>query len=406
MPVFAYIGKGRLGEAFQGEVVASDSKEAVRILRRRQMAVTQLQERPAKGRPQGLDYFRSWGTPVKGRDLVAMTYQCATMLKAGIPLLECLNVLSKNSESPALQRTLSHVHHDVESGLMLAEALGKHPRIFSRFYVNMVEVGEATGMLDCLLSRLAGHMERMVALKGRVVSALAYPMTLFLVALIVLVFLLMWIVPLFTQMFDEFGQALPWLTLLVLDAGMFLKGNFFMLLVLCAAMFIGVRLLSQNAGFRRSFDKLILTVPVIGSVLRKSVIVQFSRTLGTLLHSGVTILDGLMIAGKISGNVVVKNVIQHVHDQVREGSTVAEPLRESAMFPHMVTHMIAVGEATGSLDIMLDKIADLYEQEVDRAVTSLTALCEPMVIVLLGLGIGLIVVAMYLPIFTMGSFVG
>ena len=406
MPVFAYMGKGRSGEAFQGEVVASDSKEAVRILRQRQMAVTKLRERPAKVTRQGLESFRSWGVHVKSRDLVAMTHQCATMLKAGIPLLECLNVLSNNSESLTLRQTLSLVHKDVESGLMFAEALGKHPRIFNRFYVNMVEVGEATGMLDSILSRLADHMERIVAVKGRVVSALAYPITLFLVALIVLVFMLVWIVPLFSQMFDEFGQALPWLTLLVLDSGIFLNDNLFTLLVLCAAMLIGVRQLYQNAGFRKLFDRFILTVPVIGSVLRKSAIVQFSRTLGALLRSGVTILDGLMIAGKISGNVVVEDAIQRVHVQVREGSTVAEPLRQSAIFPQMVTHMIAVGESTGSLDTMLDKIADLYEQDVDRAVTSLTALFEPMVILMIGLGIGFIVVAMYLPIFTMGSFVG
>ena len=406
MPVFAYTGKGRSGEAYQGEVVASDSKEALRLLRQRQMAVTTLRQRPAGVTQQGLESFRSWGAHVNSRDLVAMTHQCATMLKAGIPLLECLNVLSKNSESLALQQTLSMVHADVEGGCMFAEALGKHPRVFSRFYVNMVEVGEATGMLDSILSRLASHMERMVAVKGRVVSALAYPMTLFLVALLVLAFMLTWIVPLFSRMFDEFGQALPWLTLLVLDTGIFLNNNLFMLSVLCIALLIGVRQLYQHAGFRRQFDRFILTVPVIGAVLRKSAVVQFSRTLGALLSSGVTILDGLMIAGKISGNVAVEDVIQRVRVQVREGSTVAEPLRQSAIFPQMVTHMIAVGESTGSLDTMLDKIADLYEQEVDRAVTSLTALFEPMVILMIGLGIGLIVVAMYLPIFTMGSFVG
>ena len=406
MPVFAYTGKGPLGEACQGEVLASDSKEAIRILRQRQMAVTKLREQPARVTHQGLESFRPWGAHVNSRDLVAMTYQCATMLKSGIPLLECLKVLSKNSESLALRQTLSIVHADVEGGCMFADALGKHPRVFSRFYVNMVEVGEATGMLDTLLSRLAGHLERLVAVKGRVVSALAYPLTLFLVALVVLAFMLTWIVPLFSRMFDEFGQALPWLTLLVLDAGIFLNNNLFWLSVLCAVMLIGGRQLYQNAVFRSQFDRYILTVPVIGAVLRKWAVVQFSRTLGVLLSSGVTILDGLMIAGKISGNVAVEDVIQRVRVQVREGSTVAEPLRQSAIFPQMVTHMIAVGESTGSLDTMLDKIADLYEQEVDRAVTSLTALFEPMVILLIGLGIGLMVVAMYLPIFTMGSFFG
>ena len=403
MPVFDYMGKSHVGETSRGEVEAGDSKEALRILRQRQVAVTKLKEQVTKAKSRRLWPFDSLVSHVKGRDLVAMTHQCATMLKAGIPLLECLDVLSTHSESPVIRQTLVEVCQDVESGLMFAEALKKHPKVFSRFYVNMVEVGEATGMLDSVLSRLAGHMERMVAVKGRVLSALAYPSTLFLVALIVLFFMLAWIVPLFGHMFAEVGQVLPWLTLVVLDGGIFLKTNLFSILLGFTALIVGLRQLYLKPSGRRYFDKLVLTIPLFGDVLRKSAIVQFARTLGALASSGVSILDGLLIAGKVSGNAVIEEAIYQVHLEVREGRTISEPLAQSGIFPQMVTHMIAVGESTGSLDTMLGKIADLYEQEVDRAITSLTALFEPIVMVIIGIGIGLIVVAMYLPIFTMGA---
>jgi len=406
MPVYAYIGKSRLGETFKGEVVAIDSKEAVRILRERQVAVTRLREKTTKVRSQRPWSFEAFQSHVKNRDVVTMTLQCATMLKSGIPLLQCLDILSTHSESRILNNILTEVHRDVESGITFGEALGRHPKVFTRFYVNMVEVGEATGKLDTMLSRLGDHMERIATVKGRIFSALAYPITLFILACMVLIFMLVWIVPLFSHMFAEFDQALPWLTLIVLDCGIFFETHLVSVMMGLLIVAVVMRQLYRKDRYRKVFDGLMLTVPVLGDVLKKSAIVQFTRTLGTLVSSGVSILDGLVIAGKVSGNTVIEHSIQHVHHQVREGSTISEPLAQSRIFPRLVTQMIAIGESTGSLDTMLEKIADLYEQEVERAVSIFTSLFEPMVIVLIGLGIGLIVIAMYLPIFTMGSFIG
>ena len=406
MPVFAYRGKSRLGETVEGDVVAIDSQDAVRILRDRQVAVTGLREKMTKERSRRLWSFNAFASHPKNRDVVTMTLQCGTMLNSGIPLLQCLEILSTHSESRMLQNIITEVHRDVESGHTFAEALGRHPKVFSPFYVNMVEVGEATGKLDAMLSRLGEHMERFAIVKGRIVSALAYPLTLFVLACVVVMFMLVWIVPLFSHMFAEFNQALPWLTLLVLNCGIFFETHLVAILmgILILAGFI--RQLYRTDRYRRVFDGWILTVPVLGKVVKKSAIVQFTRTLGTLVGSGVSILDGLVIAGRVSGNTVIEQAIQHVHHQVREGSTISEPLAQNRIFPQLVAQMIAIGELTGSLDVMLGKVADLYEKEVDRAVSIMTSLIEPMVMVLIGLGIGLIVIAMYLPIFTLGSFIG
>jgi len=406
MPVFAYIGKSRLGRTFEGEVVAIDSKDAVRILRDRQVAVTRLREKMTKERNQRPWSFEAFAANPKNRDVVTITLQCATMLNSGIPLLQCLEIISTHSENRVLRNILTEVHRDVENGHTFTEALGRHPKVFSRFYVNMVEVGEATGQLDTMLSRLGDHMERIAAVKGRIISALAYPLTLFMLACVVLMFMLVWIVPLFSQMFAEFDQALPWLTLLVLDCGIFFETHLVSILTGTLILVVFMRHLYRKDRYRRVFDGLMLTVPVLGNVLKKSAIVQFARTLGTLVGSGVSILDGLVIAGRVSGNTVIEQAIQHVHHRVREGSTISEPLAENRIFPRLVAQMIAIGELTGSLDVMLEKIADLYEKEVDRAVSVMTSLFEPMVMVLIGLGIGLIVIAMYLPIFAMGSFIG
>ncbi len=406
MSVFSYIGKNRLGETLEGEVMAIDSKDAVRILRDRKVAVTGLREKITKEGTRGLWSFDTFAYHPKSRDVVTMTLQCATMLNSGIPLLQCLEILSTHSEGRILQNTVTQVHRDVETGHTFAEALGRHPKVFSHFYVNMVEVGEATGKLDAMLSRLGDHMERIASLKGRIVSALAYPLTLFVLACMVLMFMLVWIVPLFRQMFAEFDQSLPWLTLLVLNCGIFFETYLVSIVIGTLILAVIIKQLYRTDRYRRVFDGWMLNLPVLGTVLKKSAIVQFSRTLGTLVGSGVSILDGLVIAGKVSGNTVIEQAILHVHHQVREGSTISEPLAQNRIFPQLVAQMIAIGELSGSLDVMLGKIADLYEKEVDRAVSIMTSLFEPMVMVLIGLGIGLIVIAMYLPIFTMGSFIG
>ena len=406
MPAFAYRGKSLLGETVEGEIVAIDSNDAIRILRDRRVAVTRLHENPTKKKRRSPWVFAYIPAHPKGREMVIMTLQCATMLKSGIPLLQCLEILSTYSESRSLGKIIIEVHRDVESGHTFGEALRRHPTVFSRFYVNMVEVGETTGKLDTVLSKLGEHMERIATVKGRIFSALAYPITLFVVAAVVLIFMLVWIVPLFSQMFAEFDQALPWLTLMVLGSGVFFERHFVTLILVTLVVAVLIRQLYRQNEYRALFDGFLLAVPVLGGVLKKSAIVQFARTLGTLLGSGVSILDGLTIAGKVSGNAVIEHAIQRVQYQVREGSSISEPLVQSRIFPPMVSQMIAVGESTGSLEQMLGKIADLYEQEVERAVSMMTSLFEPLVVVLIGLGIGLIVIAMYLPIFTMGSFIG
>ena len=406
MPVFAYRGKSQLGETVEGEVVANDPKDAVRILRDRQVAVTRIQENTDKGKSQSPWVLGDYLSHPKSREMITMTLQGATMLKSGIPLLQCLEILSTHSESRILGKILTEVHRDVESGHTFAVALGKHPTVFSRFYVNMVEVGETTGKLDTVLSKVGEQMERIATVKGRIISALAYPITLFVVAAVVLIFMLVWIVPLFSQMFAEFDEALPWLTLMVLDSGAFFERHFVTVIIGTLVVAVWIRQLYRQNQYRTMFDRFLLAVPVLGGVLKKSAIVQFARTLGTLVGSGVSILDGLTIAGKVSGNAVIEHAIQRVQYQVREGSSISEPLVQSRIFPPLVSQMIAVGESTGSLELMLGKIADLYEQEVERAVSMMTSLFEPLVVVLIGLGIGLIVIAMYLPIFTMGSFIG
>lgn len=408
MPTFGYTGKTPTGESIHGELGAATPREAVKILRRRNLVVTRLYEHRVQGEiPTNR---ASWTIPlgggVRAQDLVAVTHQWAALLKSGIPLLACLEMLSTHADGYHLRQALRAVHRDVANGSMLAEALGKHPRIFTRFFVSMVQAGEATGTLDGIFARLAVHLERSVALRGRVLSALAYPVVLLGVALAVLVFMLAWIVPLFSQMFEEFGESLPWLTQLVVASGTFLQGHAWSFCAVFLLTGLAVKFWSRLPGGRKVLDGALLDLPMVGNMVRKFVIVQFSRTLAMLIRSGVSILDGLLMAGKITGNVVVEQAVSRVEGKIREGKPLAQELAGCGIFPGMAVHMVAVGEATGSLDRMLEKIADLYEQEVDRAITTATALVEPMVILLIGLGIGLLVVAMYLPVFSLGTLVG
>ena len=405
MAVFVYTGKSLRGQVLHGEVVADTAKLAIAILRKRQILVTRLEEK-CKGLLHGGNWLERLRAPrVKSQDLLAFTQQFATMLKAGIPLLECLSMLERHSGSSALRQILTQVRRDVERGVGLAEALKKHPYVFNEFYVNMIEVGEATGLMDSILIRLGTYIERQATLKGKVFSALAYPATLFGVAIFVFLFMLIWVVPLFDQMFAELGDALPWLTQVVLDVSLWIQSYVHLIgMVFIALISVGVRFGYTDQG-KHLIDRLLLTLPLIHRVVRASTVVQFTRTLGMLLNSGVSILDGLLIAGKVSGNRIVEEVIKDVRMRIREGETIAKPLSRSHVFPPMVTQMIHIGETTGSLDTLLDQIADFYEQELNRTISIFTSMLEPAVILLIGLGIGLLVVAMYLPLFTMGSLI-
>lgn len=403
MALFAYVGRTREGVIQRGELVAKDQREAVRLLRRQRVAVTRLREKAT--------WNVAWptflmGSRMRGKDLVVFTLQFATMLKAGIPLVQCLEVLGTHSENPTLRKTLEDVRHDVESGASYAAAIQKHPKVFSDFYVSLMEAGEAGGILDTILTRLAKHLEKTGELKNRITTAMAYPATILAVAVVVLMFLLIWVIPTFAHMFREFGGVLPWPTVLVIESSQFLQDHMLSLLVLVGVLGYGLRYGYGTTRGRRLLDRLLLRLPLVGDLLRKAAVAHFTRTLGSLMTSGVPILEGLNIAAKTSGNVVVEEAIRAARVSISEGEAVAEPLANSGIFPKMVTQMITVGESTGSLDSMLEKIADLYENEVNQALTTMTSLVEPFIIIVLGLGIGFIVVAMYLPIFNISSVLG
>ena len=403
MPFFAYKGKNREGKIEKGVVEAAEYKEALRILRQREVVLTRLWEKSIETDFRtARDLITLNSSPSSG-EVGAMTLQWATMLNAGIPLLQCLEILSTHSESRILNEILSAIYRDVEGGITLSDALSKHPKVFSRFYINMIQVGESTGQLDTMLFRLAEQIERLTSVKGRIISALAYPLTLFLIAGMVLGFMLGWIVPLFGRMFADVDQALPWLTQVVLHFGFFIKTHVLAIMLGMISVGIVTRRLYKMERCRTLLDRWILLVPFLGKIIKNAAIVQVTRTLSILLGSGVSILDSMAIASKISGNSEVEQAIEGVHLHVREGSTISKPLAQSKIFPPLVTQMIAIGETTGSLDVMLGKVADLYEQDLNRAVSLMTSLFEPVVIVLVGLGIGLMVIAMYLPIFSMGS---
>ena len=329
MPVFVYVAKNREGKIQRGEVDASDSKDAVRLLRQQHLAITRLREKPSKPLGKKGRAFGGFFSRVKGSELGAFTSQWAMLIKAGISLLQTLVMLSRNSENPMLRAALTEIHRDIEGGSMLTVALRKHPKIFNDFYVSMVEVGESTGMLDDILTRLSIHIEKIAGLKSRIFSALAYPLTLIAIAAIVLAFMLAWVVPLFGQMFSEFGSALPWLTLMVIEFSLILKAYSLMIMVFFLVSLLGVRRFYKTPLGRRAVDRLLLALPLVGHVLRKSAVVQFARTLGDLVKSGIPILDGLAVAGRTSGNVIIEDAISEVRFRVGEGETVSGTLEKS-----------------------------------------------------------------------------
>lgn len=405
MPTFRYQGRTRQGTLAQGEVSASSRQEAVRLMRQKQVLVTRVEEKAAK-KDAWWNADIQIGTGVHDRDIVVYTRQFATMINAGLPLVQCLEILSSQSDNPRLRKILQDIQTSVEGGSTYADALRKHPKVFDRLYVSMVEAGELGGLLDTILDRLGKHIEKAMKLKRRIKGAMVYPAAILGVAVAVITLLLVWVIPVFARMFSEFGGALPALTLFVIETSDFVQSNILVLLGILLSLIVGVRYAYKTERGRRILDHFLLKVPVFGALIRKAAVAQLTRTLGTLIGSGVPILEGLDIAGKTSGNKVVEEAILSARQGISEGKSVADPLGESGVFPKMVTQMIAVGETTGSLDAMLGKIADFYEEEVDQAVADLTSLLEPVMMVFLGVVIGFIVIAMYLPIFKLAEVVG
>jgi len=392
MPVFSYRGRGASGLT-TGEVEAPDRMAAVGELRSRAILVTKIEEKA------GGKTVVKLGGKVNDREMAIFTRQFSTMIDAGLPLVQCLNILADQSESKTLRAVTANVARQVEAGATLAESLRRHPRIFDDLFTNLVQVGEAGGILDVVLQRLSVYIEKAAALKRKVKAAMVYPSTIIGVAFLIVIFMLTFVIPTFATMFKNLGADLPLPTQIVLWMSDFVRGYIiFIILGVMGAVYLLRRYYRTENG-KSTIDALLLKLPVFGTLIRKVAVARFTRTFGTLVSSGVPILEGLRITARTAGNKVVERAVMQCRAAVTAGKTLAEPLKASGVFPPMVTQMIAVGEQTGALDAMLNKIADFYDDEVDTAVGALTALLEPLMIVILGVIIGGLVVAMYLPIF-------
>ncbi len=395
MATYQWQGKTRSGEARRG-VLEADSQAAATALLRQQMIMPTNIRPKLKDLSEFLPFLKG---AIKVKQIVVFTRQFATMIDAGLPLVQCLEILSNQQEHAAFKQTLTAVKADVESGSTFSDALAKHPKAFDRLYTSLVASGETGGILDTILSRLASHLEKAEALRRKVKGAMVYPVSVLVVAIMVVVLMLIKVIPVFEQMFADFGGVLPGPTQLVINVSHFLQGSIHWMAIGAVAAFIGFRQLRKTDRGRFSTDALALRLPVIGGVLRKVAVARFSRTLGTMLSSWVPILEALEIVARTAGNLVVERAILKTKASIAEGKTIAEPLAETKVFPGMVVQMVSVGEQTGNMDTMLQKIADFYEDEVDAAVDAMTAMLEPAMMVVLGGTIGLILIAMSLPIF-------
>jgi type IV pilus assembly protein PilC len=405
MAIFLWEGKTAQGRVLKGELEASNLEAVFAILRDRRIRPIPNRIRE-KGR--GLDAeikIPGFGEKLKARDLSVFTRQFATMIDAGLPIVQCLDIQTQQSESKVLRNTLRAIKQDVEGGSTLAEALRKHPKIFDDLYVNMVEAGEAGGVLNAILNRIALFIEKANKLKKKVKGAMIYPCTIIVVAIVVVAILLIFVIPVFAELYGSMGKALPAPTQITINISNWVRANCLYMVFAIVGIIIAIRFYYQTENGRMNIDRLLLRLPVVGDLLRKVAVARFSQNMAILLSSGVPILDGLAITARTAGNRVIEKAIMESRVSISQGRTVAEPLRESKIFPPMVCQMVAVGEQTGGLDNMLRKVAELYEDEVDDAVANLTALMEPMIMVVLGVILGGLVISMYLPIFQLGSVV-
>lgn len=399
MPTFEW--KGRRGDKIEGGVIVAENKEAVRVrLRRQQIVVTQVKE---QGKEIAFPLLRGG---VSQKELAIFTRQFSVMIDAGLPLVQCIEILGTQAENKVFQKVLLQVRHDVESGATLADSMRKHPKAFDELYCNMIAAGEAGGILDTILQRLANYIEKAVKLKRAVRSAMIYPTAVIAIAAIVVTVILWKVIPTFAALFAGLGAELPLPTRIVIVLSNFV-GRYIILIVLIIVAFIyAIKKYHDTYKGKRVIDGLLLRAPVLGLVLRKIAVARFCRTLATLVSSGVPILEALEITAKTAGNAIVEDAIMATRKSIEEGKTISEPLKDTEVFPPMVVHMIAVGEQTGALDSMLSKIADFYEDEVDAAVANMLTLLEPIMILFLGIVIGGIVVSMYLPMFSLLNKIG
>src|SRR5947209_921936 len=399
MPTYVFKGRNRLGEVIVGERPA-DSREVLRqLLRREQVMLTSVKE---KGREIAVPKIGGGRKKVKSKELAIFTRQFSVMIDAGLPLVQCLEILASQQENKLFQKVLAGTRAQVEGGATLSAAMRSSPKVFDALYVNMVEAGETGGILDTILQRLSTYIEKNVKLQRAVKSALVYPVGVLTVAGGVITLLLWKVVPIFATLFAGLGVDLPLPTKIVIAMSNFI-GSIFGLLILIAfgGIIFGLKVWYGTPQGRFVLDTIVLKLPILGLLMRKIAVARFTRTLGTLISSGVPILEGLDITAKTAGNAVVERALQRVRKSLEEGKSLTEPLKESEVFPGMVTQMIAVGEQTGAMDAMLSKIADFYEEEVDAAVKDLLTALEPIMIVFLGLVVGGVVISMYLPLFSL-----
>jgi type IV pilus assembly protein PilC len=396
MPVFTFSGKTASGEKISGERTSGSKQLLAAQLRRERITPQRIRE---KGKEFSLPTFGT--AKVKTKDIAIFFRQFSVMIDAGLPLVQCLEILAANQENQNFQKTLNGVRTTVEGGATLANAMRLYPTAFDDLATNMIEAGETGGILDIILQRLATYVEKAVKLKAAVKSALIYPVSVVSIAILIVGALLKWVVPIFANLFAGLGVALPLPTRIVMGLSAFVGHFWWFFIVGAVGLFFGIKQIRKHPQGKYAFDKFLLNMPVVGTLLRKIAVARFTRTLGTLITSGVPILEGLAITAKTSGNAVLEEALMKVRKAIEEGRTIVDPLRECGVFPNMVVQMIGVGEATGAMDAMLQKIADFYEDEVDAATKDMLAMLEPIIIGILGVCIGGIVISLYMPLFSM-----
>jgi type IV pilus assembly protein PilC len=396
MPVFTYSGKNASGEKIKGSREAASKESLASALRKDRIVPSNIRE---KGKEFSLPTFG--GGSVSAKEQAVFFRQFSVMIDAGLPLVQCLEILGANQENAFFQKTLTSIRTTVEGGSTLANAMRMHPKVFDDLSTNMIEAGETGGILDIILQRIAAYVEKAVKLKSAVKSAMIYPVAVVGIAVVVVGALLKFVVPIFANLFSGLGVALPLPTRITIGLSAFVGQFWWFFIIGGIGAVVGVKQARKNPKGKYFFDKLLLGIPVIGILLRKIAVARFTRTLGTLITSGVPILEGLSITARTSGNAVLEEALMAVRKAIEEGRTIVDPLRESGVFPNMVTQMIGVGEATGAMDSMLQKIADFYEDEVDAATKDMLALLEPAIIAFLGVFVGGIVISLYMPLFAM-----
>ncbi|MBU1140865.1 MAG: type II secretion system F family protein [Proteobacteria bacterium] len=402
MPIYTWKGINSYGDKRKGEIEAPNQAAALAHIKRLRIQSPVIKEKP-KDLLESISFFQP---KVTGKDIVIFTRQLSTMIDAGLPLVQSLEILSKQQENSTFKKVLTAIRMDVETGTTFADSMRKHPKVFDNLFSNMIEAGETGGILDTILGRLAVFMEKSMALKKKIKGAMTYPAICLAIAALILVVILVFVIPVFQEMFASFGSALPIPTQIVVDMSNYFKSNFLWIAMAVVAVFYTIKKIYNTEKGRFRIDAMLLRAPVAGPLIRKVAVAKFTRTLSTMLQSGVPILEALQVVAKTAGNKIIEAAVFHVADSISEGRPIAEPLEESGVFPNMVVQMINVGESVGALDTMLAKIADFYDEEVDQAVENLTAMIEPFMMVFLGGMIGGLVIAMYLPIFSMASAVG